>query len=195
MKKKIALLMAVVMLFAVTTAGTLAWLKDNTDPVVNTFTVGDINIDLTETFNKDTDNDGENDVWEAKLIPGTTNIPKNPVVTVEAESEACYLFVKMIEEYNTVNDKTVVEYTLNKSGWTALENVEGIYWRQIDAATALAGTSFELITGNVVSINDELTKADFIAMGSNTPTITFQAWAVQSENVANATEAWAIANS
>ena len=46
MKKKIALLMAMVMLFGMTVAGTLAWLQAETDPVVNTFTVGNINITL-----------------------------------------------------------------------------------------------------------------------------------------------------
>ena len=86
MKKKIALLMAMVMLFAVTTAGTLAWLKDDTDPVVNTFTVGDINIELKEhNYNPETKQLTDEEVTsesDYKIIPGT-DLPKDPFVRVK----------------------------------------------------------------------------------------------------------------
>ena len=48
-KKTIALLMVVVMLFGVTVGGTIAWLTASTSKVENTFTVGNINIQLDET--------------------------------------------------------------------------------------------------------------------------------------------------
>ena len=50
--------------------GSVAWLTAKTDAVVNTFTYGDINIELTETkpANK-----------QAKIIPGV-DIEKDPKV-------------------------------------------------------------------------------------------------------------------
>ena len=49
MKKKAWLsALAVVLVLCCAVGGTLAWLTQKTDAVVNTFTVGDINITLTE---------------------------------------------------------------------------------------------------------------------------------------------------
>lgn len=66
--------------------GTIAWLTATTEPVVNTFTYGKIKIELTETTGT-----------EYKIIPGV-NISKDPKVTVKADSEACWLFVKVAEK-------------------------------------------------------------------------------------------------
>ena len=100
MKKRIAVaLVAVALIVCCSVAGTLAWLKAETSEVVNTFTYGDINIELDET---DADNDGKSKENEYKMVPGNT-IAKDPVVTVLAESEDCHLFVK-ITEVNGSND-------------------------------------------------------------------------------------------
>ena len=61
MKKKAWLsALAVVLVLCCAVGGTLAWLTQKTDAVVNTFTVGDINITLTETER------------EYKMVPGNT---------------------------------------------------------------------------------------------------------------------------
>ena len=95
-KKTLALLLALVLVFGAAVGGTIAYLTDTTDPVTNTFTVGKVDITLTETFNTDTNNDQKNDAWQAQLIPGTT-YAKDPVVTVTNDSEDCWLFVKFEE--------------------------------------------------------------------------------------------------
>ena len=60
MKKKIlASVVAVALVACCVIGGTLAWLTDKTDSKVNTFTVGDVNIDLTET------------TTTYKILPGT----------------------------------------------------------------------------------------------------------------------------
>ena len=41
--------LALTLLIGCSLGGTIAWLMDKTETVTNTFTVGDINIDLTET--------------------------------------------------------------------------------------------------------------------------------------------------
>ena len=78
-----ALLMAFVLVIAGTVGVTMALLTDKTDSVVNTFTIGKVDITLTETKGNG-----------AKLVPGTT-IDKDPKVTVIADSEDCYVFVKI----------------------------------------------------------------------------------------------------
>ena len=80
-----------VLLVAGSVAGTMAWLQD-TDEVVNTFTVGNVQIDLDE---KDVDNStaGEKDRDKANkyhLMPGMTH-EKDPIVWLEPNSEASYL--------------------------------------------------------------------------------------------------------
>ena len=199
MKKKIALLMAMVMLFAVTTAGTLAWLKDDTDPVVNTFTVGDIEITLTETFNKDTNDDGKDDAWEAKLIPGT-DLDKDPVVTVKAGSEACYVFVKVEETNWTLTDVT---YTIDDTVWDELDGFNGVYWTTVDSLVdATSDLPLNVLTSEKVFVSDGLTKTEIEALDtdkdgtieeSELPKLTFTAYAVQLENVDDEVEAWTIA--
>ena len=81
-----AILMFVLVL-SFTIGGTLAWLTDTTEPVTNTFTYGDINITLAETT----------EVY--KMVPGNS-ISKDPSVTVESGSEACWLLVKVEESAN-----------------------------------------------------------------------------------------------
>ena len=95
-RKALVVLSLMLVLVLAAVGGTVAWLTDSTDAVTNTFTVGDINITLTETWNTASVEDGEKDSWTAKMIPGNQYL-KDPKVTVQAGSEACYLFVKFTE--------------------------------------------------------------------------------------------------
>lgn len=172
MKKKVISIVAVVLVLCCAIGGTLAWLTDKTGPVVNTFTVGDINIELTET------------TTNYKMVPGNT-ISKDPKVTVKANSEACWLFVKVEESSNFDNFMT---YEM-ADGWTALPGVAGVYYREVDATTT--ATEFSVLKDNSVLVKNTVTKADLNALTQNTfPTLTFTAYAVQKDNVADAATAW-----
>lgn len=85
-----------VLLVTASVVGVLAYLID-TDEVVNTFTVGDVQIELDEAdVNPDgTVIEGADRVKENEyhLIPGCTYV-KDPTMTVKAESEKAY--VRMI---------------------------------------------------------------------------------------------------
>ena len=59
--------------------GTVAWLVDKTDEVTNTFTYGDVNIDLDET-DTGKDGDGDDTTNEYEMMPGETII-KDPKPT------------------------------------------------------------------------------------------------------------------
>lgn len=173
MKKKVISIVAVVLVLCCAIGGTLAWLTDKTNPVVNTFTVGDINIDLDESKNLD-----------LKMVPGKT-ITKDPVVKVEANSEACWLFVKVEKSTNFNNFMTYII----ADGWTALPSVDGVYYRQVAATTT--ATELSVLKDNSVLVKDSVTKADLNALTRDTfPTLTFTAYAVQKDNVADAATAW-----
>lgn len=77
--KALLLTLCAVLLVAVSVPGTMAYLTSKTQVITNTFTVGNINIELTETKPEN---------QQAKIIPGV-DIVKDPKVTVKANSEAC----------------------------------------------------------------------------------------------------------
>ena len=101
-KSVVLLLLCAVLLVSASVAGTLAYLKVTTDPVTNTFTVGNVSITLTEakldvqTGEKLTGAAAADvtEMQDIELVPGRT-IHKNPKITVGATSEDCYLFVKV----------------------------------------------------------------------------------------------------
>ena len=185
--KTLVLALAVMLIVGATIGGTIAWLTDKTDAVTNTFTVGDINISLTETWNTDTDDDKVNDAWSAKLVPGA-EYAKNPVVTVKAKSEKCYLFVK-ISEVNNPTD--TLSYTLNLEGWIKLDGAAtdgDVYYRVVDASEA--DQSWHLLTGDKVTVKTGVTKEQLTASTFKAPTLTFKAYAVQFEHIAGVNAAW-----
>lgn len=174
-KKTLALVLALTLLVAGVVGGTLAWLTDQTAEVKNTFTVGDINIGLTET------------TTDYKMVPGNT-IAKDPTVTVKANSEACWLFVKVTESENL---DTFITYAIAE-GWTALPGVDGVYYREVPASAA--DQTFSVLKGDAVTVNNTVTKAMLTAKDFANPTLTFKAYAVQKDNVASASDAWAKVN-
>lgn len=174
--KTFAVILALMLVVGISVGATIAWLTAKTDPVVNTFTVGDINITLEETTE------------DYKIVPGV-DIDKDPVVTVLADSEACWLFVE-IDEANwptaTEEDGTTrkVEYEV-ADGWTEL--ADGVYYRAVDASDV--DQEFAVLKDNQVTVSGTLTKAEVEAITTN-PTLTFTAYAIQKEGFASAEAAW-----
>ena len=154
--------------------GSVAWLTDKTEPVVNTFTVGDINITLTESEN-----------LNLKMVPGNS-ITKDPKVTVKADSEACWLFVKYEKSanYDTyLNEPTIAD------GWTKLDGETNVYYREVNTFTA-TDTPFDVLKDNKVKVKETATKENMKTAKTNPPTLTFTAYAVQKDGVADAATAW-----
>ena len=177
MKKKLTVSLAVLALVACMAAGaTLAWLTAKTSSVTNTFTYGDINIELKETTGT-----------SYKMVPGNT-IAKDPKVTVKANSEECWLFVK-VEKSDNFDD--FMTYGI-ASGWTALAGVDGVYYREVTSSTT--DTEYYVLSGNLVTVKDSVTKEDFAGLKGTMPTLTFTAYACQKDNVSTATQAWNFVN-
>ena len=144
------------------------------------FTVGNINAELTEEAKTKTET--------FKIVPGV-DITKDPVATVKANSEDCYLFVELTEENwpaFTEADKTTrkVEYEI-ADGWTKLE--DGVYYREVPKKDT--DQAFHVLQNDKVTVSNTLTKenADAIA---GTPELTVAVYAVQKEGMGSAADAW-----
>lgn len=208
-KKALALMLSMMLVFGCAVGGTVAWLTATTDNVVNTFTVGNINIELAETPVDEYGvkaagavlTVGQDNTY--KMIPGSV-YPKDPTVTVKADSEACYLFIKVVE---SANFDTFMTYSINtaENEWKALDGQAGVYYREVNAATAKAGKEYNILgsgslevdgkqynwSANEVLVKPNVTKDTMNTVGENKPTLTFKAAAVQSANIGNVTDAWA----
>jgi hypothetical protein len=174
-KTLITILLTAVVCFAVV-GTTVAFLIDKTDPIVNTFTVGTVDIKLTESTGN-----------EYKLIPGHT-YDKDPTVTVKANSEACWLFVEVKPENGL---KTYVDYAI-ADGWIELPDNDNVYYREVP----LSGTDqpFAVLLNNKVTVKSNVTKAQLDALRDPLPTLTLTAYAVQMDGL-TAAQAWAEARS
>lgn len=182
-KKIVALVLACVLIFSCVVGGTLALLMDKTAKVTNTFTFGNVDITLEES-----DPDGN-----YKLVPGQTT-EKDPVVTVTADSEDAYVFIK-VEESANLDYFVTYSIITGVGGWTALPGEEGVYYREY--TTANTDTDYPVLTGNLVTCNAGVTKDRVDAVTNATeeaPTLAFTAYAVQKEGVANVADAWTVAN-
>ena len=199
-KKIIAMLSVFIMLAMVvigrSVSGTVAWLVSKSESKVSTFTLGDINITLKES------DFGSQPI---KIIPGI-DIKKDPKVTVMANSEACWLFVKVEEsnwpDFKEADDTTrKVSYSVN-NGWNALQNTPGVYYREVSAEDAQKGIDYTVLAGNescpsgVIKVSQELTKEEIngISSSGNQPSLTFTAYAVQRTGIDTADVAWATVN-
>ena len=177
--KLFAMTFAISMLIFSIIGGSIAWLMTSTDPVVNVFTHGDIQIKLEETTGD-----------RYKMVPGKV-LEKDPEITVLAESEDCWLFVK-IEESAVEKLGDYIEYAV-ADGWTALEEVPGVYFRTVDSNEA--DQKFAVLKNNEVKVKGSVTLEMLEKLNdSNYPTLTFTGYAVQRDaeidEIDSAAEAW-----
>ena len=192
-KKFIAILsvfvmLALTMVVGCAVDGTVAWLVSESESSVSTFTLGDINIKLTEA---------ESESQPLKIIPGV-KIERSLKVTVEPNSEACWLFVKVEganwSHFPDANGTAKVSYSVDvQDGWTALNNHPGVYYREVSAEAAQEGAMYDVNCN--VTVSQMLTKAEVNSIASGTqPKLSFTAYAVQRDGIDDAVRAWEVAN-
>ena len=187
MKKKLTLVVAFVLVFALGVAGTFAYLTAKTDAVVNTFTVGEVgDLSLTETTGSNAQGQG----GAHKIIPGVPT-SKDPKVSYAAEEtdEAVYVFVKIEADAwsfdadsNTYtylqNDKACLSWSVNTTDWTAVSGSTGVYYKALAAGTDLAATS--VITNDQIAVNGtNVTEANINNVATGAGSLTFTAYAIQ----------------
>ncbi len=199
-KKALLTVLCAVMLVVGSVFGTYAYLTDTTGPVTNTFTIGNVRITLDET---DVDNSTvgkDRDTANSyKLFPGKSYV-KDPTVTVDANSEDCWLFVTFKEENNTLgnSDEKIVQYTNDWTGWTHLETQQNdgtvVYYRAVKKTDTTK--SWVLLTetnGKHITVNPNLTN-ETMPSESATPVLNFKAYAIQQEGFDTPAAAWAELN-
>ncbi len=192
-KKILALTVCAMVLITGSVLGTMAWLTAETDEVVNTFTYGNINIDLDEhVYDPGQNALGEELTKSADnylIIPGI-DLPKDPFVTVKAGSEDCYLFVKVEESAGFAEGK--VTYAVDES-WTKGDGTKipaNVYYRQVSQLAADA--TFDVLKDNKILVSENLTKDEVKEMQQSQvrPTLKFTAYAIQAEGIDSAETAW-----
>lgn len=173
-KSLIWLIVASALLLTIGVGVTVALLVASSNPVVNTFTVGGVDITLTET------------TTEYKMTPGVT-VAKDPTVTVLANSENCWLFVKVEKE----NDfDTFCTYEI-QDGWTALEGQTGVFYKTVEKSSA--NQLFPVLKNNSIHIKDSVTEEQLNGVTVN-PTLTVTAYAAQIDGLATPAAAWQALN-
>jgi len=196
--KVAAVAIALVLVCCMAVGGTLAWLMDETDEVVNTFTSAELFADPTTDFTlwehevADEDKDGQYTLTDVEtdegieytILPGV-NIPKDPTVDVVNLKSNAYLFIKVVSTL-----ETGLSYALDDC-WEAVDGYSGIYVYTVDDSAVIdvqgATKTFE---ANILADKQIVVATDYVA---NTPgSLSFTAYMVQATgNGANAAEAWA----
>ncbi len=186
--KALALALCAVLLVATTVFVTVAYLT-STDEVKNTFTVGNVKITLDEAKVKtDGTVDGTDRVKENeyKLIPGHT-YTKDPIVHIDADSEDCWVFVKVVNEIAAIEDVTTVADQMTAKGWTEVIGAENVYAYNTKAS---AGADLEVFETFKVKGSET---ADTLLDYEN-KSIVVTAYAVQADGFDTAAAAWTAAN-
>ena len=173
MKKKIALMAtSLVLVVAMAVGGTLAYLTDKSETVTNTFTVGDVEITLTEST-------GET----YHVYPGET-YTKDPVITVADDSEDCWVFVKLTNNITGMEDEDdTIAAQMTANGWTLVDETNNVYGFEEICSAGESAAVF-----NHVTIAEDIT-ADEIAAFNNA-TVELVGYAIQATGFNSAQEAW-----
>ena len=187
MKSKKKVFMTVLCAAALVVAsvlGTMAFLTSK-DKVNNTFTVGNVAITLDEAKVTDAGNPVEGaDRVKAniyKLIPGH-EYTKDPTVHVTANSEDSWVFIKVEDGLAVIEDDTTVADQITGNGWTALDGVAGVYYKEYSSSTAAT----DLVVFETFKVKGD---AD-VAQYANAK-IDVTAYAIQKDGFTTPAAAWA----
>lgn len=193
MKRVLPVVALVLVVALASIGGTIAWLTDSTDEVKNTFTAADIDVTLTETPNAKSDSSKEeNDIWKANMLPGFS-YTKDPKVEVSEGSADCYLFVKFEETNDPSTYLTYTSTLTTANGWTQGDGTDipsDVWYRKV--MTSDTTRSWELLSGNTISVKDTVTKENMETAAK--AELTYTAYASQLYKSAgvefSAKEAW-----
>ena len=195
-KTKVVLLaLCMAALIVVSVLGTMAYLT-STDQVVNTFTVGNVAITLDEAdVDSDTntaDNVGTGDAIRDKankyhLLPGHT-YTKDPTIHVDADSEDCYLFIKVENGIAAYEDATNnIASQISNNGWIALTDVANVYY--CTYTKGQTDKNIEIFSSFKIADNaNDVT--GWTSISESTTKINVTAYAVQKDGFDTAEAAW-----
>lgn len=152
-KKLLAIVLAVILLIGCAVGGTLAWLSAQSGPVTNTFSVGNITIELWEHELTEDGLNLDSEVKENriyKIVPGATQ-SKDPFVRVKKSSEKCYVYVCVKNELGAN-----VSYNIDASKWTEIpvNEAQMQLYRFVGVMDASAGDVTETVFSQITYSGD-----------------------------------------
>lgn len=184
-RKILAMVCALALTAALAVGGTFAYLTATTDVVENTFTVGKVAITLDEAkvdaYGVAVAGADRVIANQYKLIPGH-NYVKDPTVHVDATSETCWLFVKVVNGIAAIEAEgdTTIAKQMETKGWVAVPGAANYFYKE------------NVIAGANEKVFDTFTLADGAAVeGYANATITIAACAVQDDGLDTVADAWA----
>lgn len=168
MNKKLITAASIALAACVAIGGTIAYLTDKTDTITNTFTVGNVDITLTEEGAKD-------HAQNFHVYPGEVK-DKIAYVEVEEGSENCFVYVKAEAE-----NMDEISWGMSDD-WTLVTGEDDVWYYN---KSVTVETSLYLLDGNHVTVGENVTEFEQV------PTLKFTAYAVQSDGFDDANAAWA----
>ncbi len=122
-KRTLILVLALALVFGIAVGGTIAYLTAKSEQVTNTFTVGNIKIKLEEHDDGTENGEVVTSRDDIKALPGA-EIPKDPFVTVLANSEDCYVYVRVLNNMTGgagTNMQNVATPNIDTEHWTLVD--------------------------------------------------------------------------
>lgn len=180
MKKKLTLALVVVLAFALGVGGTFAYLTAKTATVVNTFTVGQIDVDLYETGA-----DGEPVTSKSYTVAPGQTAAKDPTIKVTAGDQA-WVFI------GVNNPNSDITFTVN-DGWTQVGTYT-VTTGEGEAATRTVYTVYgydtKVAKDGTATLFDKVSFSSGIEVGAKFKDITLIGFGVQTEGFTSAQAAW-----
>lgn len=173
-KKALLLAACAVLLVAASVMGTMAYLTSKAE-VKNTFTVGNVKIDLDEArvdqMGKPIEGEKRVKSNEYKLLPAHT-YTKDPTVTVLKDSEDCYVRLKVT--FNNASEIIALctDPEFEEDGPTGVENAYPLI-RMVKFVEANAAKWDGIIPDNMVDTEEMLADAKYFAYDKATDTLTY----------------------
>lgn len=172
------MVVSLVLVGVISVGATMAYLTSKTAVATNTFTVGKVGITQKE------------EAWDASkavLVPGL-EIPKNPTVTVDANSEPCHVYMKVIipdeiKALQTAKDstnKSIVDIDFN-SNWELVTGYTDVYkYKTTVSKNTTAATPLPAIFTRV-KVSSEATSVQMATLGA-TKDIKVASFAIQAND-------------
>lgn len=185
MYKAMLLVLCAVLLVAGSVMGTLAYLQDS-KTITNTMSVGSVTITMDET---DVDvygvQDGTTRVMANtyKLIPGR-EYTKDPIIHVTSGSESCYLFVKLVNGIEQIEDTTkTINSQMQSNGWLNMTGNNTVWYKPTAVDARNGAKDVAVFSCFKISGNEDIS-------GYAGKTIQVTAYAVQADGFTSAEAAW-----
>ncbi|MBQ2763683.1 MAG: hypothetical protein IJF43_01410 [Firmicutes bacterium] len=198
-KNNVIMILILVVLLSITLIGTYAYQTYTQDTIKNTFTIGNVSVELYEI---DQSGNKIDDINQEYALERGKTYNKNMVVNVGAGSEDCYVYIVMENDLANVeagessanlNDASAVDYTpvatqIANNGWTkrTTSNTDvNIYWKEIDVSTDAGELDFMTEFRTKESFDYDLVRKE-----DNTPPVmSFTLYAVEKGSMDEA-NAW-----